>query len=188
MNKKIVVLFSSPNETGFTAHALNSALSGISSHNDITMLNCYDLRISPCIGCNNCDDGLCKFNKFDAMEHILAELSKADVVILASPIYFFGFPMPLKAVIDRMQQFFSNKENRKLLFEKPKKGFLLLTSGSPDNAYNGGLYTTAKFIFSFINAEFVDKLLISSTDKLDLKTADFNDMTKAFSQEIKEAV
>lgn len=60
------------------------------------------LDIKPCIGCFRCwkdTPGKCCIS--DDMETIIKKILSADVVIYSFPLYYFGLPSQLKALIDR---------------------------------------------------------------------------------------
>ena len=62
-----------------------------------------DYKVNPCIGCNSCftrEGNKCFQN--DDMDGIYEKLRVADVVVVASPVYFYGISAELKAVIDRL--------------------------------------------------------------------------------------
>ncbi len=75
-------------------------------------------NVHPCTACNSCGmDGPCVFADDFAFvrEHIL----EADMVVLVSPMYYFGFSAQLKRVIDRFYAISSR-------LHTPKKAALLM--------------------------------------------------------------
>ncbi len=58
-------------------------------------------KIHPCIACYHCRDngGNCVFQ--DDMAEVLQKVINAQVLVLASPVYFYSVDAQLKAVIDR---------------------------------------------------------------------------------------
>ena len=60
-----------------------------------------DKTVHPCLGCEACagNGGVCVQN--DDMAAILDAMSAADVIVLASPVYFYSMNAQMKAVIDR---------------------------------------------------------------------------------------
>ena len=85
------------------------------------------LKYIPCQHCDDClKEGKCRYQ--DDMQQIYAELEKADVVVLASPVQFSGPPAAVKAMIDRCQCLWARKYVLKiapLSREKKRKGFLI---------------------------------------------------------------
>ena len=67
-------------------------------------------NIVPCIGCGYCEKkGYCITQDDDMTNEIYPLLREADVVVLATPIYFYNVPAQLKAPIDRSQTLWSRK-------------------------------------------------------------------------------
>ena len=60
-------------------------------------------KVHGCTGCNHCEYGKnsCVFR--DDMDELNPKLLEADVIVIASPIYYWGISSQLKAVIDRWQ-------------------------------------------------------------------------------------
>lgn len=60
-------------------------------------------KIGYCTACNACnackDAGICAIN--DDMADILSKIIEADVLVLASPVYFYSIDAQLKTLIDR---------------------------------------------------------------------------------------
>ncbi len=57
-------------------------------------------EVHPCIACNSCGmNGPCVFK--DDFETVRAHIVDADMVVFATPMYYFGISAQLKAVIDR---------------------------------------------------------------------------------------
>jgi multimeric flavodoxin WrbA len=95
---------------------------------DVTVKNLSTLKVGPCLGCQYCftHDGVCI--QQDDMNSILNDLAETDMLVLASPIYWFDVTAQTKAFVDRMYAF-------------AKKGFriksiaMLLNSGG-SNVYD----------------------------------------------------
>lgn len=58
-------------------------------------------KIAPCSGCYYCRDNGGKCVHKDDMAEVLQKMIDADVLVLASPVYFYSIDAQLKAVIDR---------------------------------------------------------------------------------------
>ena len=75
-----------------------------------------DYKVNPCIGCNSCftrEGNKCFQN--DDMVGIYEKLKTADMVVVASPVYFYGISAQLKAVIDRLHMPMRNEFSIKKL-------------------------------------------------------------------------
>ena len=98
---KIVVLTGSPRRNGNTNHLAGQFIKGAEeAGHKVYRFDCAQHRVSPCIACNRCGmNGTCIFN--DDFEELHPHLVDADMVVFATPMYYFGFSSQLKTVIDR---------------------------------------------------------------------------------------
>lgn len=102
MPKNILILMGSPRRKGNTDILTDAFIEGAkTNYNNITKINVCKSKINSCISCSYCSlhNGEC-FQK-DGMDEIYSLLEKTDIVVFASPLYFYGFSSQLKAVIDR---------------------------------------------------------------------------------------
>ena len=100
---KIVVLVGSMRKGGNTDLLARSFVEGARKNNDVEVVSVADVRVNPCRGCNACyssEGNLCI--QKDDMSGIYAKLAGADVLVIASPVYFYGITSQLKAIIDRL--------------------------------------------------------------------------------------
>lgn len=98
----IVILSGSPRKGGNTEILAESFAQGASSKHNVDFISVRDYHINPCIGCNSCfkrDDQSCI--QKDDMQTVYDKLAKADMLVVASPVYFYGISSQLKALIDR---------------------------------------------------------------------------------------
>lgn len=101
---KILVINGSPKrDKSDTMHITHAFLDGMqeAAAQDITLINIIDKHIEYCTGCFACmhNGGSCIHN--DDMKEILEEILKSDLLILSYPLYCYGMPAPLKAMMDR---------------------------------------------------------------------------------------
>lgn len=102
---KILVLNGSPKAKSDTMHLTNAFLDGIanSGEHQIEIINVIEKEIKPCLGCFACwkiQNGKCVQN--DYQNEILGKIIESNVIILSFPLYCYGMPSHLKAVIDRI--------------------------------------------------------------------------------------
>lgn len=72
----------------------------IEAGNQVEKIRVAEKKISCCSGCYACKStGICAIK--DDMADILQKIIDADVLVLASPVYFYSIDAQLKAVIDR---------------------------------------------------------------------------------------
>ena len=118
---KMTVITGSPHKNGTSALLADRFIEGaIKSGHDVFRFNAAFEEVKPCIGCDRCGmNGPCIYK--DAMNKLFPELLAADLVVLVTPLYYWGMTAQLKTVIDR---FYS--ENSKLHIKK--KAVLLATA------------------------------------------------------------
>jgi multimeric flavodoxin WrbA len=116
--------------------------------------------IKPCEEYIVCEKkGFCPI-KDDMREEIFSLIREADVLVMATPIFFFNAPAQLKALIDRCQTFWALKYRFDLKDPKAgyRAGFLLATAASKGKRLFEGLELTAKYFFDAIDAKFTGSL------------------------------
>jgi protein-tyrosine-phosphatase len=95
------------------------------------------------------------------MKHgIYALLREADVILLASPVFFYNVTAQLKALIDRCQTLWARKYRLKLAdpAQKYRRGFLLSAGATRGRNLFEGLKLTAQYFFDAVGAEFAGSL------------------------------
>ena len=100
--KKITVIVGSPRKNGNTEILANAFVKGAKeSGNYVDVIFVTGLKVNSCIGCNYCyrNDG-CFFD--DDMTEIYKRLAVADIIVFATPIYFYGISSQLKCIVDRL--------------------------------------------------------------------------------------
>ena len=101
---KILVINGSPKkEKSDTMKITRAFLSGMNevSQNEVHIINAVDKHIEYCTGCFACmnNGGNCIHR--DDMHAILEEILDSDLLIWSYPLYCYGMPAPLKALLDR---------------------------------------------------------------------------------------
>ncbi|WP_172684187.1 flavodoxin family protein, partial [Desulfosarcina cetonica] len=117
--------------------------------------------ITPCKGCGYCEShGTCVIADDPMAKQIFGLLRQADMVVAASPIYFYGASAQLKVLIDRCQTLWSRKYAFKLKdpLVATREGILLSVAASRGRQLFDGLQLTAKYFFDAIDARFSQAL------------------------------
>lgn len=102
MSKKVLILSGSPRKGGNSDLLCDEFLKGAKeSGNDAEKIFLRDKKIGYCVACYYCKDhnGECAIK--DDMAEIIDKMLAADVIVLASPVYFYSIDAQLKTVIDR---------------------------------------------------------------------------------------
>ena len=117
---KILVLTGSPRKNGNSNTLADYFIKGAQeAGHEIVRFDAAFKNVHPCIACNRCGmDGPCVFK--DDFEFVRTHIVDADMVVFATPMYYFGVSAQLKAVIDRFYAI-----NGKI--HRPKKAALLMT-------------------------------------------------------------
>lgn len=141
---RIVVLNGSPRPKGNTAALIAAFREGAESRgHEVTVLPVGTMKIGGCKGCEYCHTkggGACV--QKDDMAQVYPALAEAELLVLASPVYYFGLTGQLQSVISRFYA---------VMAPAAKKFALLLTSGSPD--VYGAIEAQYRGILSFIQAQ-----------------------------------
>ena len=114
--------------------------------------------ITPCKGCGYCEkNGRCIIADDPMSREVYGLLRKADVVVAASPVFFYGISAQLKGLIDRSQTLWSRKYVYKLKdpMASTRKGILFSVAASRGRQLFDGIHLTTKYFFDAIDADFV---------------------------------
>ena len=101
---KILVLNGSPKEKSDTFRLTEAFLKGLNRENrhEVHVIRVIEKKIAPCRGCFGCwkrMDGHCVIR--DDQNEILDLYRNADIIIWSFPLYCYGMPSHLKALLDR---------------------------------------------------------------------------------------
>lgn len=102
--------------------AVNAFAEGAGANNEIDIINADGLNISPCKGCGACEcyKGCVAQDDSNA---IVDRIVSADMIVFASPVYWWGISAQLKTVIDKCYC--------KGAYLKGKKIGLIVCGGAP---------------------------------------------------------
>lgn len=102
MAKKVLILSGSPRKNGNSAMLCEQFAKGAEeAGSSVELLYVRDKKINYCIACYHCKkEGICSIK--DDMAEILDKMDKADVIVMASPVYFYSINAQMKALIDRV--------------------------------------------------------------------------------------
>ena len=133
---KILAINGSPRK-GNTDFMLQTILGSAKADSEIIYLR--DRKITFCSGGDDCCPVRKECHIKDSMPEIYKKLENADIVILASPCYFFNVTARMKNFMDRCNPYYFNKKL------KGKKFFLLSVGG-----YEPSIKETIKVMESFL--------------------------------------
>jgi multimeric flavodoxin WrbA len=169
-NMKVLAINSSPRmDKGNTALILNPFLEGMSGVGaEVELFYTKKLEIKPCTGEVNCwikTPGKCYQD--DDMNMLLPKIREVDIMVFATPVYWWGVTGTMKNLIDRMlplvQPFFElyNGHCRNPLREgtKPSKIVLVSSCGYWEMDNFDPLLVQMKTYCKITGCEFVGALL-----------------------------
>ena len=133
--KNIAVIIGSPRRNGNTEALAAAFVKGAeAAGNTVDIIRAAKLDIHGCIGCNACyrsDTRRCVFD--DGMTECYERLAKADVLVFASPIYFYNISSQLKSLIDRLHNPIRNG------FKVKKLALLAVCADNDDTVFDSAL-------------------------------------------------
>ena len=102
---KIIILQGSPNKKGSTSILAESFAKGaVEAGHKVERFDLAKMNIHPCIGCVACGyEGPCV--QKDDNQQIREAILGADMVVFATPLYYYGMSAQLKILIDRFCAF-----------------------------------------------------------------------------------
>lgn len=128
MSKKVLILNGSPRAKGNTASLIASFTEGAkTAGHEVTCFNVHQMNINPCISCycgGKNPEHPC--TQKDDMEKIYPAYIEADIICLASPLYYWSISGELKCTIDRL---FAVPESYPNYAAPSKESTLLMVAG-----------------------------------------------------------
>ncbi len=161
---RIVVLVGSKRKGGNTDLLVQAFVDGASKSNIVDVVSIADYNVNPCIGCNSCfsrEGHKCFQN--DDMNEIYDKLMIADIVVVASPVYFYGISAELKAIVDRLHTPMRNE------FKIKKLALLLVGAATLPELFDA-IKLQYQLVLNFFHLEDAGMVLVRGVkDKGDIK-------------------
>ncbi|MBI1754228.1 MAG: flavodoxin family protein [Acidobacteria bacterium] len=102
MGKKVLILSSSPRRGGNSDILCDTFLAGaLEGGHAAEKVFLKDKHIGYCTGCGACAKGAKKCPQKDDMAKVLDQMVQADVIVMATPVYFYAMAAQMKTLIDR---------------------------------------------------------------------------------------
>ena len=117
MSKKVLILSGSPRKGGNSDLLCDAFMKGAQeSGNQVEKVFIRSKKIAPCNACYFCKQsgGQCAIK--DDMAEILDKIQAVDVIVMASPVYFYSIDSQMKAVIDRSVARWTNIRNKEFYY------------------------------------------------------------------------
>lgn len=117
MSKKVLILSGSPRKGGNSDLLYDEFLRGAQeSGNQVEKVFLRSKKVAPCNACYYCKNSGGKCAIPDDMAEILDKMQAADVIVMASPVYFYSIGAQMKAVIDRSVARWTNIPNKEFYY------------------------------------------------------------------------
>jgi len=176
MKKNVVLIMGSHRFNANTAYWVNTMSDKFSELNvSSTVIDVNKLNIKPCIDCTYCKNNWGKCVHDDDMVQVYEALKKADILIIATPVYFNGVTSKLKTLVDRCQMIFLCDFTHARPFadklDLTKKMGYIVSIGGASHYPNQfiGTEITLKLIFNNLRMPLTSHIKYSETDLNALK-------------------
>ncbi len=116
MSKNVLILSSSPRKKGNSSALCDRFMEGASeASHQVEKVVLAEKKINYCTGCYACKKtGQCA--QKDDMAQILDSMLAADVIVMATPVYFYTMCAQMKTVIDRTVARYTEVANKEFYF------------------------------------------------------------------------
>lgn len=116
MSKKVLVLSASPRKGGNSDLLCDQFILGAKeAGNQAEKIFFSDKKINYCIGCYACKGSGNCIQK-DDMAEVLDKMIAADVIVMATPVYFYTMDAQMKTLIDRTVPRYTEISNKEMYF------------------------------------------------------------------------
>lgn len=114
--KKILILSGSPRKNGNSDILCDEFAKGaVEAGHEVEKIRVAEKNIGYCRACYACrDTGACIIK--DDMAEVLQKMIDCDVMVLASPVYFYSIDAQLKALIDRTVARWTEVKNKEFYY------------------------------------------------------------------------
>lgn len=116
MIKKVLILSGSPRKSGNSDLLCDEFMRGaIEAGHEVEKIRVQEKKVAYCTACYVCrDNGVCAIK--DDMAEIMQKMIDCDVMVLASPVYFYSIDAQLKAIIDRSVCRWTEVKNKEMYY------------------------------------------------------------------------
>lgn len=180
---KILVLNGSPRKQGNTAAMVSAFVKGAEeNHHEVDVVNVCQRKIFGCMACEYCHQKESGHERQcvqkDDMQTVYPLLDQAEMIVLASPIYYHGFSGQLQCAVNRIYA-----------LDKPKhlkKAALILSSGS-DHVYSGAIYEYQNSFLNYLKLEDMGiYTFVEERDRLEDKAKELYQFGKSLEASVTE--
>lgn len=180
MAKNILIISASARKDGNSDFLCNSFMEGAnaSGHN-VKKIFINDKKINYCVGCGYCfkNEGKCSQN--DEMIEFFDKMIDADIIVMATPIYFYTMNGQMKTFIDRLCPVYKKVTNKEFYF-------IMTSADTSNDAMNRAIEEFRGFTYCLNGAS--EKGILCATglwEKGDVKRSKYLEMAYEMGRKIK---
>ena len=168
MNIKIVGIYGSPRRGGNTDTLLDKTLEGARSVGaEVTPIYARKLKMSGCLECGGCDKtGKCVVK--DDMQSVYPLLESAQVIILATPVFFYGMSAQVKALVDRCQAMWAGRQLKKTPEQRKSydsgEGHIIAVGATKGSNLFDGVELIAKYLYDALDMSYEGGIFLRRID------------------------
>lgn len=156
---RVVGFMGSPRKGGNTDILLSEVLRGAEeSGAEVEKYTLCALDISPCQACDSCRK-LKRCHVEDDMQALYEAILGADVIVLGTPIYFWGPSAQLKAFLDRWYALDQEGVRERLA---GKRALLICAFADSDPTTAGATVHMVRAAMTWLGLEFLEPLLVTA--------------------------
>ena len=117
MSKKVLIISSSPRKGGNSDLLCDGFEKGaLEAGNEVEKIFLKDKTVHPCTGCSVCSLHKKPCPQKDDAAGIIGKMLTADVIVMATPVYFYTMSAQMKTLIDRCCGLYTEMSNKEFYF------------------------------------------------------------------------
>jgi len=117
MKKRVLILSASPRKGGNSDTLCNQLMEGAQqAGHQVEKIFLKEKKINYCTGCGACYNRGNGCSQKDEMENMLNKMIDADVIVMATPVYFYTMNGQMKTFIDRTCSRYTDINNKEFYF------------------------------------------------------------------------
>ncbi len=162
----ILIVNGSPRKGGntdiLTDTLLESALQGGANAEKIRLAS---VKVKPCLECGGCDEtGECIID--DDGKELFEKIARSDVLVVASPIFFYNITSITQAMVERSQACWVSKYllKRGPWGGKRRKGIFVSVGATKGKMLFDGVIRVMKYFFDAVDADYAGAMLYRNVE------------------------
>ncbi len=162
----ILIVNGSPRKGGNTDILTDTLLeSAVKEGADAEKIRLASIRVKPCLECGGCDEtGECIIE--DDGKELFEKIAKADVLVVASPIFFYNITAITQAMVERSQACWVSKYllKRGPWGGKRRKGIFVSVGATKGKMLFDGVIRVMKYYFDAVDADYAGAMLYRNVE------------------------